>query len=88
MNSKLSVVIAVVLGIVMIFLGGKVLKDKIAKQVIEEFRRGYTPGPYQPGFDPDKVNPNAFTQPPVTKPAHGEMPSPKSWNEMWEAQRY
>jgi len=36
------------------------LVPKITKNVIQELKREYTPGPYDPGFDPDKVNPNAM----------------------------
>lgn len=32
-----------------------VLTNKIAGRVIESLKRDYVPGPYQPGFDPDKV---------------------------------
>jgi hypothetical protein len=32
-----------------------VLTDRIANKVIDKLKREYVPGPYQPGFDPDKV---------------------------------
>lgn len=32
-----------------------VLTAKITDKVIEQLKRDYVPGPYQPGFDPDKV---------------------------------
>lgn len=42
------------------FLGGNVLIKKISEKVIEQMKRDYTPGPYSPGFDPDKVDPRFF----------------------------
>ena len=34
---------------------------------MDELKRSYTPGPYDPGFDPDKVNPNYFREPELSK---------------------
>jgi hypothetical protein len=31
---------------------------KITRDVIQELKREYTPGPYDPAYDPDKINPN------------------------------
>jgi len=42
------------------FVFNSLLVNKVTVKVIEELRRSYTPGPYDPGFDPDKVNPKSF----------------------------
>lgn len=34
-----------------------VLTSKITSKVLETLKRDYVPGPYEPGFDPDKVPP-------------------------------
>lgn len=34
-----------------------VMTRKITSRVMESIRREYVPGPYEPGFDPDKVPP-------------------------------
>lgn len=62
MENKNLVLVVVGLGL---FLGlvlfvNNFLVPKITKNVIQELRREYTPGPYDPGFDPDKVSPNSF----------------------------
>lgn len=60
-NKNLLVCVAglgLILGLIL-FVNG-FLVPKITKNVIQELRREYTPGPYDPGFDPDKVNPNAL----------------------------
>ena len=36
------------------------LVEKITDNVIEKLKRDYAPGPYDPGFDPYKVDPNIF----------------------------
>lgn len=35
-----------------------VLTQKITSRVLESLKRDYVPGPYSPGFDPDKVPPS------------------------------
>lgn len=42
------------------FLVGRVLIDKAADRVIQKLQREYSPSPYGPGFDPDKVNPDGM----------------------------
>lgn len=42
------------------FLVGRLLVDRVADRVINKLKKEYSPSPYGPGFDPDKVNPNAF----------------------------
>lgn len=34
-----------------------VLTSKITSRVLDTLKRDYVPGPYEPGFDPDKVPP-------------------------------
>lgn len=36
------------------------LTNTVKSRVINELRQNYSPSPYGPGFDPDKVNPQAF----------------------------
>lgn len=43
-----SIAIAVLLVVIM--------THKIKNQVINELRQNYSPGPYQPGFNPDEVD--------------------------------
>ena len=38
-----------------VFLVGHVVIDKAADSVIERLEKDYSPSPYGPGFDPDKV---------------------------------
>lgn len=37
-----------------------VLTSKITSKVMESLKRDYVPGPYEPGFDPDKVPPRGL----------------------------
>jgi hypothetical protein len=40
-----------------LFINNVVLARRITRQVVENLKRDYVPGPYEPGFDPDKVPP-------------------------------
>lgn len=53
--------------LVLTLLLNNLLVDKITNRVMDELKRSYTPGPYDPGFDPDKVNPNYFREPELSK---------------------
>lgn len=57
-KNLLMATIGLFLILIAVFLGKDLLIQKITKEVVEELKREYTPGPYAPGFDPDKVDPN------------------------------
>jgi hypothetical protein len=59
-NNKL-IAAAVTLTIVLVAtISFNIVIDQVADRVIEKLKRDYVPGPYQPGFDPDKVDPSIF----------------------------
>jgi len=59
-KENLKLVVAVLsLLIVALFVNNVVLTKKIERKVIEGLKRDYVPGPYEPGFDPDKVPPRS-----------------------------
>lgn len=61
MNNKNLITAVVTLSIVLIAtISFNLVVDHIADRVVEKLKRDYVPGPYQPGFDPDKVNPTIF----------------------------
>jgi len=37
-------------------IGGKIFVDKVADVVIEKLKKDYSPSPYGPGIDPDKID--------------------------------
>ncbi len=45
--------------IVTLAVNNIVLTSKITSNVLETLKREYVPGPYEPGFDPDKVPPKS-----------------------------
>tara|TARA_Y100000034_G_scaffold57774_1_gene70519 strand:+ start:364 stop:708 length:345 start_codon:yes stop_codon:yes gene_type:complete len=56
-KNKLFWVVAIVFCMnIGVFVIGKVVVDKAADKVIERLEKDYSPSPYGPGFDPDKVN--------------------------------
>lgn len=42
------------------FVAFPLVVDKVSDSVIEKLEREYAPGPYAPGFDPDRVDPNRY----------------------------
>lgn len=55
-NLKLvAVILAFLLGTVVV--NNIVMTEKVTQKVIQRLKRDYVPGPYEPGFDPDKVPP-------------------------------
>ena len=51
----LALGLAVLIGV--LFVNNIFLTKKITEKVMQEIKRDYVPGPYEPGFDPDKVPP-------------------------------
>lgn len=60
MNKNGENLVWVVLGLgVFIFvvgIGSNFLVDKVAEKVIQKLQKDYSPSPYGPGFDPDKID--------------------------------
>lgn len=50
-----TVMLAVLIGV--LFVNNMVMTSRVTSKVIESLKRDYVPGPYNPGFDPDKVSP-------------------------------
>lgn len=45
-----------------IFVVGKVVIDRAADAVIQKLQKGYSPSPYGPGLDPDRVDVDSIKQ--------------------------
>lgn len=43
---------------VLVVIGNKVIVDKVADRVIHKLQKEYSPSPFAPGFDPDKIDIN------------------------------
>ena len=57
LKNKLFWVVAIVTLMNMsFFVIGKIVIDKAADSVIERLEKDYSPSPYGPGFDPDRVD--------------------------------
>lgn len=57
-----TIIVLLIIGLV-VTLPGKIkeqikadLVDEVTQEVIERLQRDYVPGPYSPGFDPDKMD--------------------------------
>jgi hypothetical protein len=79
-NKLLWIVAAITLFNVGGLLVGNVLINKAADKVIERLQKGYSPSPYGPGLDPDKVNiDSARPKAAAFKTTYQEDPWRKSW---------
>ncbi len=58
-ENKLFLPLVTLIGLFVILLfGNKIIIDKVADRVIQKLQREYSPSPYAPGFDPDKIDIN------------------------------
>lgn len=86
LKNKLFVVAAAFFAFnMMIFVGGKFVVNKAADEVIERLERNYSPSPYGPGLDPDRVSPQVLQSTKTylelkAKPIEGE-PMPTAFME-------
>lgn len=58
-ESLKNAVVFLLVILVVVTINNIVLTAKIESRVLESLRREYVPGPYEPGFDPDKVPPKS-----------------------------
>lgn len=59
LKNKLFVVVAILLLVnVGVFFGSKVIINRTADKVIDKLQKEYSPSPYGPGVDPDRLSPN------------------------------
>ena len=49
-------VIILAISMVLVGVGSRILVDKIADRVILKLQKNYSPSPYGPGIDPDKLD--------------------------------
>jgi hypothetical protein len=63
MNDNLKLLAACLLVLVVsVFFNTFVMTDRVADRVVQKLKRDYVPGPYEPGFDPDKVPPGSLKE--------------------------
>lgn len=55
-NKLIWAVIILAISMVIVGVGSRVLVDKIADRVILKLQKDYSPSPYGPGIDPDKLD--------------------------------
>lgn len=55
-NKFLLVVVGLFVCLLLTYKGRYGLIDTVANQVIQKVQKDYSPSPYGPGFDPDKVD--------------------------------
>lgn len=100
-NKLFWIVALVTLMNISFFVIGKVVIDKASDRVIERLEKDYSPSPYGPGFDPDRVdvvrqlvyelrkyNENGQVRERITsKELSGMIEDADRWRAGWEKER-
>jgi hypothetical protein len=84
-NRLLWIVIALAVIMVVVGLGTRLLVDKIADRAVQKLQKEYSPSPYGPGIDPDKLDAEKLRKNPTPAPLKATV-NP-GWNDDWENQR-
>ena len=75
---------AVLILIILIFISGiKIFKNKVKSSIMKDLQRDYVPGPFSPGFDPDKLDPSILEKQKVEPNTSDAILNPKSFNKLW-----
>lgn len=84
MNKKSTYIILIfVLFLGFMSVAFKFVEKRIVNSVIEELKRDYVPGPFSPGFDPDKLDPSALKENDVEPDVEQTLRNPNYWNNTW-----
>lgn len=67
-NKLLWTLIAVTFFNVGMLVVGQIIVEKTSDRVLEKLKKEYSPSPYGPGFDPDKVKPELFKSTDINSP--------------------
>jgi hypothetical protein len=55
-NNNNKILITLTVSALLVLFAGKIMVDKIVDRVIQKLQKEYSPSPYGPGFDPDKID--------------------------------
>jgi len=55
-NKFFYIVVGLTAAMLLVGVGGKLFVDKVADVVVEKMKKEYSPSPYGPGIDPDKID--------------------------------
>lgn len=99
-NNKLVWVVIATSVFLFGIIGFRLMVNQVSNHVIEQLQKEYSPSPYGPGVDPDKVSPDVLQQQP--RRAIQQLPSnnyqlfqedgrvaleSSVWREDWERER-
>jgi len=87
-NNKILIALVVITSVnLLFFVFGKILIEKITTNVIEKLQKEYSPSPYGPGFDPDKVDPRIFEKTSEDLLNNYGAVTNHFWRQSWELDR-
>lgn len=74
--------------VVLFFVFNEVVVQRTTARVIQKLQKQYSPSPYGPGLNPDKVDPDALRKKVALPTEELKAPMPKKdWNVQWEELR-
>lgn len=72
-NKLLLIVLVLTIVMVGVSFGGNFFIDKVADRVIQKLQKEYSPSPYGPGINPDKIDVQKLI----------ESKNSNNWNNSW-----
>lgn len=82
-----NIFLILVVGILVLMISYPLIENRIITKVIDKLKKEYSPGPYAPGFDPNKIDSNFFdnnNQPTYYKTPYYHLQTPEEWNKNWK----
>lgn len=80
-NKLLWVVIGLTAVLLLVGFGGKAFVNKVSDQVIQKLQKEYSPSPYGPGIDPDKLDVEKLRRQPAPPVRASES---SGWDTSWQ----
>lgn len=62
-NKILGILVVVTIFNIGAFIIGHIIVEKTTERVLQRLKKEYSPSPYGPGYDPDKLRPEIFNSP-------------------------
>ena len=69
------------------FLFSKIFIEVVANRVVHKLQKDYSPSPYEPGFNPDKIDVQKLRQK-VYYELNNFPENDDTWREEWESLRF
>lgn len=84
MKSNLTKGAALILIVLLCISAIKIFEVKIKSSIMKDLQREYVPGPFSPGFDPDKLDPSILQKQKLEEQVPSDtILNPSGFNKLW-----